>query len=245
MPMGKMYMGAKARKNIPQAVVVQPKPSIQKQVSNVKKSIRKMQNDEELKYFDVYYNTTADTSGNVTILNAMAQGNTQITRIGNEISCTSVQFRGTIYQNVDASLGGTEVRLMVLWDRQPNSADPTIAGLNNGILNNVTVTNLMLSPYTYENQDRYRILYDKRFIINANTWYDYDIPATTATIDSVLPMYIPFKKKLKLSRNTKYDNAAAGITSISSNSLVFVAISNQATLVPTIQSGFRLYFKDS
>lgn len=244
MPAGKMFMGSARRQPLP--VVVKAKPSIQKQVSSVKKSIRKMQNDEELKYFDVSFNTaTADTAGVIQILNGMAGGNTQITRIGNEISCTSIQFRGRIVQNSDAELNATEVRLAVLWDRQPNGANPTIAGLDNGILNNVTVTDLLLSPYTYENQDRYRILYDKRFVLNAQQWFDYNIAGATTTLDSVVPMQMDFKKKIKLSRNTKYDNAAAGITSISSNSLVFIAISNQATTIPTITVGFRLYFKDS
>lgn len=209
------------------------------------KKIKKIQKLQELKYVDTYFNDTVDNTGSdAALLNSLQNGDGPNQREGNEVYFTSLQMRGSI--TVDPEwLQPTIVRLLVIWDRQANGGVPVVTSAlpGAGLLANNIVTDLTESPFTYEQQERYRVIYDKRFVLNPQ------MAQTTASgaVTTVFPVSVLFKKKIKLSRTTKWTINGAGITTINSNSLFFIAISNQPTglVEPLVQVGFRAYFKDA
>jgi len=79
--------------------------------------------------------------------------------------------------------------------------------------------------------DRFKILMDKRVIINRRVVADTD-PATGAT-QEYQPIVKPFNKRFKLGRTVRYGvNSNTGtITDISTNSLYFIVVGNIARQV--------------
>lgn len=76
---------------------------------------------QEQKFVDVAaaaYN--ADTTGSVTLLNGVAQGDDFNNRIGRQATWKSVSIRGILY-NVDQTTNNAACRLLVVWDNSPNS----------------------------------------------------------------------------------------------------------------------------
>lgn len=227
-------------------IVRKPVPRI----STLNKKIKRLEDSIELKYFDTVFFNTIDNTGELHLINGMASGATQITRVGAEIEATSVQFRFAIDTNPQNVGGCQRVRMILFWDSQPNGAAPTLAGdpLSGGgagaLLNNGTITQLVYAPYQYENQERFRILYDKIFVLNPRFWQEHDNSTPTA-ITEVYPIGVSGKKKIKLGRKVKYDATLASITAINKNSLYMAYVSTEPANAPTVYCGFRLYFKDA
>jgi len=128
-----------------------------------------------------------------------------------------------------------------------NGAAPTLSGTVTSILDVTTITDLLIAPYNYSAMDRFKILMDKRVIINRRVVADTD-PATGAT-QEYQPIVKPFNKRFKLGRTVRYAvNSSTGtITDISTNSLYFIVVGNvaPASVNPTIQFSSRIYFKDA
>lgn len=205
------------------------------------KRIRRIENDEELKYINQNRTAvTATTSGTLQLLNGIAHGDTAITREGDEVRWTSYNFRGSILSATDV-LTPVIFRLIVFWDKQANGADPTIAGNPNtpvsALLDNQSITNLVYSPIQWQNAERFRILYDRNFILNPMV-----VGNTTAgATDGVLATSKLIRIKLKLNRVTKYTGANSNIAAINTNSLYMLWISDDDV---TFEGGGRLYFKE-
>ena len=114
------------------------KPSLRKQVINVKKSVKEIRNKEELKYLDTFMNGTAITTAGVLILlNGMTLGDTVSNRQGDSITPTSIQcrFTGQASATIDEE---AFVRHIVFWDSQPNGAAPSVGD----VLDGATITSL-------------------------------------------------------------------------------------------------------
>lgn len=227
-------------------IIKKPVPRI----STLNKKIKKIQDKIELKYYDTEYTASVSNSGVLHLINPLATGLTQITRIGSEIEATSVQFRFTI-NTVPANLNGTQVvRMILFWDKQANGAAPTLAGNPVGgtgtaaLLNNDVITDLVYAPFQYENQERFRVLYDKAFSLSPKVWQEHD-NGTPTVITELLSVGLSGKKKIKLNRKVKYDGITGGIDTINSNSLYMAFVSTEASNLPVVYSGFRFYFKDA
>ncbi len=116
-----------------------------------------------------------DTSGGVTygntwtyiLINAIAQGTTPNTRIGQSVKCVGIELRCTTYVAA-ASTVPQNVRIMCFIDKQPNAAAP---GATDVYPNNV------LAPRTVGYIDRFSILFERTFALNtvstANVAFDY------------------------------------------------------------------------
>lgn len=209
------------------------------------KKIKKLQQDVELKYKDTYTVDDIENTAQYILLNGIQQGDTTVTRTGGEIRCTSIHLRGVI-QTDTAGLVSNSQRFLVVWDRQPNGAAPTLSGTVNSILDVSIVTDLILAPYNYSALDRFKILYDKNFIINRQIWKTQDV---NNDVDSYCDQQIRFNKKIKLGRRVKYavNSTAGNITDIQTNSLYFIYVGDvaAASAGPELQLGTRLYFKDA
>lgn len=209
------------------------------------KKIKKIEDQIELKLIDTYQNASVTSGGLLTLLNGLTPGleGTNAPNgalIGNEAHFTSLQLRGTIIGDTDYISGPVVVRAIVFWDRQANGANPVLAAASPApaLLDVSVITSPTEAPFMYQTQDRFRVLYDKRFVINPS------IGASNPPT-SVFPHGIIFKKKIKLGRKTKFDLADGAISGIVSNSLFYALVTDAAAEGPLIQTGLRTYYKDA
>jgi len=206
------------------------------EVKNVKRSVRKMQNAEELKYLDTYLNAGAmTTTPTLTLLNGMTLGDTVNQRDANQITPTSIQFRA--YLVADPTYYDTDImwRHIILWDSQANGAAPTAGD----ILDTAVINAYVLAPYKREYQKRYKIIYDKVGVLKPRV-----VDLANAANQYVSDVSIS-KKKRQLNRIVKYRNAqnSGTIVDIGSNSLYSFWVSSVANGF-TAFCGYRMYFKD-
>lgn len=223
--------------------ITSAKPNLSRQVASVKKSVKEIQKNEELKYKDVFLNGQALTStATLTLLNGMQLGDDVSNRTGNQISPTSIQFRCAVRNDVDRVSAGTVFRHIIFWDSQANGAAPTSGDL----LDAAVTTQLTIAPYKREYQKRFKVVYDKAFTINPNFATIQDSGDTPAAPTAVFENSVYYKKKRSLSRITKYRNAqnAGTIADIASNSLYSLWVSQAATDGGSVDCGYRMYFKD-
>lgn len=209
-----------------------------KQIESVKKKVQKINKIFELKFLDTQASISPATTGTFQLLNGMAQGQTAITRTGNDMYATSIQWRMRVVSDVDAVAAGFCIRHIIFWDSQANAVAPVLADL----LDLSTITSQVLAPYNRYNQKRFKIIEDKSFTLNPNM-------ATTTTpatgvVASVFSPRIMSQGKRSLSRGVKYIGTGATIASIASNSLYSVMISDANVEVPIVQMGYRYFAKD-
>lgn len=211
-----------------------------KQIVNIKKSIRKINSDVELKHADSAINNVTALAGTFYLLNGVAQdttASTDIVRQGDEIVSTSVQVRG--YVEADATITTTNtgqsriVRMILFWDGQPNGSAPTLANL----LDLSVITDATMAPYNLDYYKRFKVLKDRTYALNAN----FFVSATNQQA-----IRIPFRFRKKLSRKVKYSTAGGTITAIQTNSLYLVTIVDDVgnSNVPLTSGGVRYIFKD-
>lgn len=89
-----------------------------------------------------------------TLLNGMSLGTTGSTRIGRQVTATSLQVKNAI--QLDATSTSGVVRTIVFWDLQSNGAAPAIGDL----LEFNTATTILMSPLNMSNRDRFVVVWD-------------------------------------------------------------------------------------
>lgn len=215
---------------------------------SINRKVKKIQDMIELKYIDTYFNdTVADDGNDLLLMNAVGVGTSNTSRTGSEISLTSLQFRGSVTMD-SLQLDPILLRMIVFFDRQANSAAPITNVFTPGtgsLLNGTVITDPIYMPYSYEQQDRYRVLYDKVIQLNPKVIKQADYTGGDTT--ELIPVTQHFKKRIKLGRKVKYDlaNIAPTIADIATNSLYVVFYSDNTTNLPTMRFGARVYFKDA
>lgn len=115
---------------------------------------------QELKFNDVTFNTDASTTGTVVALNHMAAGDTALTRDGNKIRMKSIQLKWT--SELESLAQNAVVRVMIVYDRQPNAAAPSIATAATGPLESISVNALR----RVDTVTRFKVLYDNTYSLN-------------------------------------------------------------------------------
>nr|WAE43220.1 MAG: capsid protein [Cressdnaviricota sp.] len=113
----------------------------------------------EQKFKDIAWAVTAiDSTGGLTLLNGIQQGTTPSTRIGSVLNMRRIEVR--LQATVTASTGIDQFqRFLLVYDRQTNGAALTGAQ----VLVNYDTT----APPLLENRDRFSILWDCNFHLNA------------------------------------------------------------------------------
>lgn len=216
-------------------------------MDTVVKRIKKLESHQELKWCDTSFAQVISASGTATCLNLLAEGDTVKQRVGQQISPTSLQWRGFIVTD-STDLGTSVVRLMFLWDRQANGSLPSILGdpttgtsciLDNSV---ATATPNVYAPYAHPLNMRFSILYDKTFFVTPDTVSSFN--PTTGVVETLTSKQKYLKGRIPLSRITKYDGATAGIGTVVTNSLLCVVIAGSVTTLPSIALTTRMYFKD-
>lgn len=221
-------------KKVVKQILSQGKPT----VKSLDKRIKKINKQAELKHIDTFNNgTVIPAAGLIFPLNLSVQGNTDITRDGDDTMGTSIQWR-IRYIGDDDRLAETVIRFILAWDRQPNGVLSTFAQL----LDNSVITSLVHAPYNHNFQERFKILHDSTHVLKSNVLLDFDVATGTTTTNQ--PPTLFFRGKRQLSRTVKYNGNAGTIADIETNSLVAFFVSSAPAAEPTLLSGFRFYFKD-
>lgn len=154
-------------------------------------------------------------------LTAIAQGDTDVTRTGLSILGQNLLIKG--YVSVDADATASEVRIMVIRDKQQVSdTPPTIASLLDSSFANYTVAPLQRGTY-----GRYDILYDRTLTVVKDT------EAETKH----------FKIWLKTNQHVRFNGINS--TDIQKGGIYLFYVSNEAVNYPVITYYSRYRFTDN
>lgn len=172
---------------------------------------------QELKFFDVAAATYAcDTTGAVTLLNGIAQGDDVTTRDGRVVFNASVRIIGK-FTGQDGIVSDTLCRVMLVWDQNNNSAAAVPA------ITDILTASTSVSHLNLNNRARFIILRDHMVSYGA-----HDITTATSTFSSSpntgeLDWYVRLGKS-----KTIYSGTTGVIGSIASGALYLVTIGDQA-----------------
>jgi len=148
------------------------------------------------------------TTATVDCLNLIATGAQIDQRVGRKIDLESVYIRGFVRADSSQTTGQV-VRLMLVWDKNPNGQASTAA-----------ITDILDSAHTnahlnLSNRDRFDVLWDKIMYVAKIT-------------DGAGTSGYTFKKYKRLGRTAVYGNTTAEIGSVYTGALLFVTVGNVA-----------------
>lgn len=213
---------------------------------NLDKRIRRMQNKEEVKHVDTVIPGVTMVSipivAQTILLNGFVQGNANSTRIGDQVTSTSIQMKGNITMPSVATITTpTTWRIIVFRDMQSNGVAPTAAML----LDVSTITHYYIAPYNSDYTHRFRVIFDKRGTINPNYVGTFNVATGVTTAQSQTIQKISFKRRIGFSVYNGLGNAGT-IADIAKNAIYVLLISDIPTGSgpPTLEAGFRYNYKD-
>lgn len=169
---------------------------------------------------------TLNTTATITALNLITSGSASWQRVGRKVHLKSVHIRG--YVNIGNPVAQEDYgRMMVVYDKQPNGALPTIQDILLDQINSGTDVSLSqrLSGINLNNRDRFEILRDQQFWLppTANTSFTL---APGVAFPMTIKMFIDLK-----GRETTYraDSSPGVIGDISTGSLLLITFGNYAS----------------
>lgn len=170
------------------------------------------------------------------LLDPVAQGTSDIQRVGLKWRDKAVHVRGQLYIDAADTSGHVPVQLYYVWDRQPNGALATSAQILD------PATSVFEGFLNLEYQDRFTILKTKSYLLKKSTWSGAGgtfLDTSAFMIDEyfTLPRYC-------VACGT---NGGTGIISDrKSGALLLLAVSNLAIAgaEPNLNISTRVYFED-
>lgn len=176
----------------------------------------------EYKCHDTQLSSLAITTvATIHALTNVAQGDTTNERDGNQMKITRNLLR---YSVVGGPADDTLIRVMLVLDKQTNGALYAISDL----LQDTSVTDIIISPLNLDNKFRFRVLYDR-----------------VHSLSSEGKNSINVSKMFKMGLRIRFDANDQMITDLTSYSLSFVAVANQATNTPNLTLFNRVRFVDN
>ncbi len=179
--------------------------------------VRKLTQAVEKKAHTLSVNGTIPTTGTIDHLTAIAQGDTNQLRDGNQLHCIYVGGRLQMAQASAASR--TFVRVMLVQDRQ-QIADATPA------VTSVLQASTVQAFLNTNSVGRYKVLYDKV------------ISLSDSGVTNVF-------RKINISMNSNIRYNGTGVGDIQKNGIFLILIGNEGTNLPSITSSWRVRFTDS
>lgn len=171
-----------------------------------------------------------DSSGTVVLLNGVATGTDFTNRIGRRVTISSIQIRGII-RPTDLGTNPQCVRLMLVYDTQPNGALPAVGEVVQN-LNGTTMLNL-------NNRDRFKVIMDKQYAIGG-------ISDTATQAYAMSPTVFNVKMYKKCNYDVIFDGTTNAISDIQSGSIFLLTLGSEAAATgATLQASIRLRFKDA
>ncbi len=184
----------------------------------------------EFKFHDVAMDD-ANISTTGTILqdsvNLIAQGTTESTRIGRKCNIRNIHWRYTIQKDAESVLGGDDVVRVILYlDKQANGAAAAVL--------DILETADYQSFYNLANSNRFRILMDKTWDMNAHAG-----GGNGTAVDS-----FAFSRSTQFRKNCnipiEFSSTTGALTEIRSNNIGVLTISERAST--NFESNMRLRF---
>jgi len=173
----------------------------------------------EIHYLDTTNSSNVSTTSTLVLLNGTTTGDTATTRTGQSIRMNALDINAYLLGNSTAQQ--ESVRILIVFDRQPNGAAYTSTGLLN-------VDNT-ISMYTVGGQNRYIVYSDEMYAISNGG-----------------PTNVHFSKRIQLNQHTEYNTGSAGtVADINSGSLYLQFVSDQGTNYPILAYYCRLWFVDN
>lgn len=191
----------------------------------------------ELKCMDTREVTLViDNTNQNIILNDVLQGAAFYNRIGNEIEMKSLHLTGHI------GLSGTAptptwdyMRILVIYDRQPNGAFPTTADVLTSYDQNGTTSSTAYDHTNPTNHDRFKILADIRLEVPWNN-------SSLAVAGQIPETIIDYNGEYNINRfinlrglPAKFKASAGNIGDLASGSLFLKVLGTQATAAAPFQ----------
>ena len=160
----------------------------------------------------------------MTLINGLEQGADVRQHLGRRSCIKGLHIRGFI-QNVNASVAGVEqmLRLLVVYDRQPNGATPPIGE----ILQNTNVVGYTnMSFMNINNTKRFLVLGSKKWFQARNFGVNQPPFGILETTERMLEMTIPYRKIKNLV--TEYTGGStATVADITTGAIFLIAIGAQ------------------
>lgn len=165
----------------------------------------------------------------ITLLNGAATGTDFTDRIGRKIIMRSLYVKGVIYPEDDITTESI-LRCIIVYDMQANGAAPVIT--------DVLKSSAPLSQLNLNNRDRFKVLYDKHYIIGKTN------NTATQAVSNGHNLF-QFKKFIRLRHEVLFSGTTAAIGSIQTGSLYFIFLSSTAAgSSPNITWSSRIRFED-
>lgn len=109
------------------------------------------------------------TTATFDLLNGIQEGASFYNRIGRRTHMKSIHVTGQVVPSANTTAGTNEyIRIMLIYDRQPNGSFPAIADLLLDYGNDGTTFTTSLSKMNMNNVERFAILRDKRVCLVSN-----------------------------------------------------------------------------
>lgn len=163
-------------------------------------------------------------------LNGLLQGTNVTSRVGNKVTWMGIDIRMLAFPNATVSTPA-RLRVILVWNRQTNGAllpAPSLLQDSSAQVN-------IISPFNYVTRSRYKVIYDKVFVLH----YGGD------QTDSRDARMINIKKKFKAKPSTEYIGTGNSISDIAKNSLELFIMSDVATNPPYVNYTGRCLFEDA
>ncbi len=177
----------------------------------------------EVKNFDVQQTNVLLTTVPVIVqLSNIPQGDTTITRDGAQCKILALELSLHIRRNTSAF--ATSCRIILVCDKQTNQA----IYVNTDLLEDITSTDGMVSPYNLDNKFRFTVLFDHIFNVSEGSSGVKD-----------------WKRVFRMNKILRFDGNTPSIADLTSNSLSLIQYSMEATNTPSLTMFSRLRFVDN
>lgn len=155
------------------------------------------------------------SAGSVALYNGVAQGTDFTNRIGRKVIVKSIHFKAWVSPATSTDSPGDICRLMLVWDKQANSAAPAVT--------DILTTADPFSGVNLNNRDRFKVMYDRRVSMN---------PAVYAAnvITGGNPITVYREKFIKCNQEVIFSGTGATVASIQTGSLYLLFIDLNGTL---------------
>lgn len=188
---------------------------------------------------NVLGNFSLNTTVVLTPLNTLFPGSARWQRIGRKINLKSLEITGHLVPIASVAFPSW-ARIMVVYDKQPNGALPTIDDILLSQVTAATDSNVstVLSMINLNNRERFEIIRDMKFKVGPTNSANYpDCYDGGKAITSYIPLG---------NRETVYKADAGSIGDIATGSLLFITFGNQASgAAPFVFQGtLRLRYLD-
>lgn len=185
---------------------------------------------------------TLSTTATLDLLNGVQEGASFYNRVGRRIHMKSIHVTGEIISSGNGTGVAEYNRILLVYDRQPNGAFPSIADILLDYGNDGTTFTSSFSKMNLNNVERFAILRDSRLAMPSN--YEGAAAALDGGLASIMPYgesqnKINWFVKLKdLETHYKSTTNPAAIGDIATGALYLVTLGN----VAAASAGFLLVY---